>query len=396
MTTFAQTVGPTPFGFYNSDADFASEADAMIVYVKRRLGDDILSVELSKKQIWLCFEEATTIFGGLVNRYQTKSNLSTLLGQATGSQSTGSAGQSQRYHRETLAFLNRQAEPYAMLAGLGGSYDSTLGYINLTAGTQDYNIYTELKNSSTDLVIFDTLSGSQKTKLSIIEVFHFSPAAAYRFFDSTSAINYLNNEFSFESFTPETMFYVLPVFEDLLRAGQMKLSQQVRRSNYSYKIQGRNLRIFPIPTSSPTLPTKLWIRVMPAPDPLNPAYEDASTYGVSNISNIPYGNLVYSNINSIGKDWIRQYCLALSKEVLGLVRTKLKSIPIPNTEVTLNGDELLQQSKDERTRLEDELREMLDSLTYDKLVEIDATKAENLIRQLKAVPMPVGKSILVG
>jgi len=121
MTTFAQTLQATPFGFYSIDSDFIAEADAMVVYVKRRLGDDVLSVELTKKQIWLCFEEATTVFGGLVNRYQTKSNLASLLGQATGSQSTGSAGSSQRYHRETLQFLNRQAEPYAMLAGLGGS-----------------------------------------------------------------------------------------------------------------------------------------------------------------------------------------------------------------------------------------------------------------------------------
>ena len=83
----------------------------------------------------------------------------------------------------------------------------------------------------------------QRQRCSISEVFHFNPQAAYRFFDTTSAINYLNNEFSFESFTPETIFYVLPVFEDILRAGQLDLSNRVRRSNYSYKIIGTKIRI---------------------------------------------------------------------------------------------------------------------------------------------------------
>jgi hypothetical protein len=394
MTTFASTLNPTPFGFYDSDPEFIAEADAMITFVKRKMGDDILSVELTKKQIWACFEESFTEFGAYINKYQTKSQLASLIGTQTGSFTTGSSGKSHQLPLETLQFLMRLADPYAAHAGTGGSYDSVLGYLELTGSRQDYDIYSELKDADGN-VIFDNLSGSQKTKMRILDVMHFSPSAAYRFFDSTSAINYLNNEFTFESFTPETIFYVLPVFEDVLRAQMMDLSQRVRRSNYSYRIIGRDLRIYPMPVAM-QLPKKLYIRIVPYMDPYNPAYEDETLYGVSNLSNVPFGNLEYSKVNSIGKNWVRQFTLALCRELLGLIRSKVKNLPVPNGDVTLNGDDLISQAREDKNRLFDELKELLESLTYDKLVEREATKTENMIKQLRAIPVPLGKAIVIG
>jgi hypothetical protein len=231
--------------------------------------------------------------------------------------------------------------------------------------------------------------------MKVSEVFHFNPQAAYRFFDTTSAINYMNNEFSFESFTPETIFYVLPVYEDILRAGQLDLSNRVRRSNYTYKVTGTNLRIFPMPTAQLD-GKKLWVRVKHYPDPLNPAYEDNSIYGVSNLGNVPFGNLNYSQINSIGKQWIRQYTLALSMETLGRVRSKFGNIPIPGESLTLNGGELVTQGREDKGNLVTSLKEMLDTLTYDKLIETQATRAENLQKQLKYIPVPNGMAIFTG
>ena len=394
MSTFAQTTSPTPFGFFDDDAEFQAEADALVTFVKRKLGDDIISVELTKKQIWACFEESLTEFGSMVNRYQTKSQLATLIGQPSGSFATGSAGQAGKLPRESLEFLKRQAEPYALEAGVGGSYDTVLCHFELTASQQDYNLYTELLDADNN-VYYNTLTGSQRTKLKIVEVMHFSPAAGYRFFDTSSAINYLNNEFSFESYTPETIFYVLPVFEDILRAGMMDISQRVRRSSYSYSIQGSNLRVFPQPTGA--TPKNLYVRVMPVPDVYNAtSYDDDSVFGVTNLSNVPFGNIQYKSINSIGRQWVRQYSLAAAKELLGLIRSKFSSIPMPGATVELNGDSLISQAKEDKTRLLDELNELLDSLTYDKLALQEADKAENLIRQLKTVPVPLGKAITTG
>jgi hypothetical protein len=390
VATFTGTVSPTPFGVFDSDTDFQSDADSMITFVKRKLGDDILSVELTSKQIWMCFEESVFEYSKYINEYMTKSQLGNLMGMSTGSLS----GSESKLPRETLEFLMRKAEPYASHAGVGGSHNIMSGSITLSGSQQDYDIHTDLKDGDGN-ALFDNQTAGSKTKLRIFDVYHFSAQASYRFFDTTSAINYLNNEFSFESFTPETVFYVLPVFEDVLRQQQMDTSNRIRRSNYSYELIGTKLRIFPRPSAKSTT-QELWLRVGYAMDGLNPSYQDDSIYGVSGPQNVPFGNIEYAKINSMGKQWIRQFTAALSKEVLGQVRSKFGSVPIPNGDVQLNGGDLKSESSSEKERLRSELKEMLDGLTYDKLLESQAAEAENLTRLLKLVPIPFGKSIMIG
>jgi hypothetical protein len=389
MATFANTLSPTPFGFFDSDAAFQTEADAMVTFVKRKLGDDILSVELTKKQIWACFEEATLEYSSIINEHQAKNSLANILGFSTSSLE----GAEKLYQRENLEFFLRQAEPYAMDAGIGGSYNTYSGSIQLTRGQQDYDIYTDLKNDAgTPLV--DLPQNSPKSKLKVFEVFHFSPQAAYRFFDTTSAINYLNNEFAFESFTPETVFYVLPVFEDILRGGQLDLSSRVRRSNYSYRISGTKIRIYPTPVQ--TSPQKLWMRVGFSPNPFSADYTDESIGGVNNLNNAPFGRLDYASMNSIGRQWIRQFTLALAREVLGLVRSKFSSVPIPDGDVNLNGSDLVTSGRGDQERLREKLRETLDQLTYGNLIDEAAAARESLTQVLRRIPIPIGKAITIG
>lgn len=391
MSTFSTTLNPTPFGIFDSDAAFQDEADKMITFVKRKLGDDVLSVELTKKMIWGNFEEAALEYGAVLNQYQAKSQMLTYLGFNTGSGTEAS----NKMPRESLEYLARFAEPYATEAGIGGSYNHYSGSITLQPGRQDYDLYTDLVDASGVSLFSGSDNSSPRTKMRIMEVFHFSPQAAYRFFDTTSAINYLNNAFSFESFTPETIFYVLPVFEDVLRAGMLDMSNRVRRSNYAYKVIGTSLRIFPTPTLN-EVPNKLWVRVRYFANPLDPAYGDETINGVSNLSNIPFGNITYTRVNSIGRQWIRQYALALCMEQLGLIRNKFGNIPIPGGTVTLNGADLVGKGREDKNNLVTKLREMLDTLTYDKLIEVAATRAENLTKQLQKIPVPNGKAIFMG
>ena len=391
MSTFSTTLNPTPFGIFDSSADFQGEADKMITFVKRRMGDDVLSVELTKKMIWGNFEEATLEYGSILNQYQAKSQLLTYLGYTTGSGTEAT----NKLPRESLEYLGRFAEPYATEAGIGGSYNHYSGSISLQLGQQDYDLYSDLVDGNSVPLFSGSNNASPRTKMRIMEVFHFSPQAAYRFFDTTSAINYLNNAFSFESFTPETIFYVLPVFEDILRAGMLDVSNRVRRSNYSYRVTGTKLRIFPTPSQN-EIPNKLWVRVRYFSNPLDPAYGDETIGGVSNISNIPYGNVNYTQVNSIGRQWIRQYTLALCMEQLGMIRNKFGNVPIPGGTVSLNGADLISKGREDKTNLTTKLREMLDTLTYDKLIETAAARAENLTKQLSKIPIPNGKAIFMG
>lgn len=524
MASFSSATNPTPFGSFDNDTHFQEDADSMITYVKRRLGDDILSVELTNKQIWANFEEATLEFSKQVNASQAESYMSNILGLSVGNLVTykknsyghyyflkenqtaddledgilvidkqplliqadsdprfvainkearyvienetreikitvrtdndgnilyfnsageavaegtegavtqtvetsaspiedkkiGPHGQEQRFPRETLDYLIRRSEPYASEAFVGGITDSVRGFIELSHDKQDYNVYedmiipgpngenlklVEYNGKDDQLSLFNPvyknqiLSNADPTKIKIQEIFHFSPQAAYRFFDTTSAINYLNNQFSFESFTPETVFYVLPVFEDLLRASQLDISNRVRRSNYSYKLQGQDLRIFPKPSSDN--PMNLFVKFTFPSDPFKPTlpYEDSSIDGVSNLSNVPFGNIKYSRINQMSRHWIRQYTFALCKETLGLVRSKFSSVPIPGSELQMNGSDLISQGREDKTRLLDGLRETMDKLTYQKLLEADSAQADAMTNILKKVPIPNGRAIIIG
>lgn len=400
MASFTQTQNPTPFGFFDADVGFIAEADNMVTFVKRKLGDDVLSVELTKKQIWACFEEAVLEYSHIINVHNLESTLMNLMGFATGSAVSGSFnigpnGSENLLPRETMDFPLRIADMFAVESFVGGSLNHQSGSIDLEPGKQDYDLYTDLKDTAGNPLSEQMASGS-RGKMRITEVFHFNPQAAYRFFDTTSAINYLANEFPFESFTPETVFYVLPVFEDILRAGQLDLSNRVRRSNYSYRIIGTKIRIYPAPVVENRSPQKLWIRVLLADSPFDSAWPDDTIYGTSGVSNAPIGNLTFNNINSIGRQWIRQYCLQLCKELLGLVRSKFSTVPIPGGDLTLNGSDLITQAQNEKERLINQFREQLDKLTHSALLERAANDAEQLQRLLKLAPMPNGLAIYMG
>lgn len=391
MAIFSDTINPTPFGFFDTDTDFQSEADSCVTFVKRKLGDDILSVELTKKQVWACLEEATLEYINQINQYNTKSNLSNVLGMPT-----SSTDLTNKYQRQSLDWLMRMAEPYANQAAVGGSQNQKLGYIDLKLGQQEYDFHTDLKNVENDQVIFDNQASGQKTRLRIIEVFHFDPFLSRNYLiNSQNVVNFLENNFNYESYTATRVYYALPVYNDVLRMSALETAATVRRSNYSYSIAGTKLRLFPIPFSEQTL-GRMYVRVVTKDNILNPDFTDETINGVSGPHNAPYGVIPYTTIKQSGRQWIRQMTLALAKELLGLVRSKFGNIPIPNSDLTLNGNDLVSQGREDKDKLITQLKEYLDLLTNDKLIEKDAMTAENLAKQLKYVPIPLGKCIILG
>lgn len=400
MPTFTETINPTPFGFFDSDAQFQAEADGMVTFVKRKLGDDVLSVELTKKEIWACFEESLCEYSRLVHEMKIQSELINVLGLPTGSTDLTNV-----YPRQSLEFLIRQAEPYATEAFMGGSYDAQLGYINLRPGVQDYNIYTDILDAVSGSNLWLGIPPEQRGAMRIVELFHFEPLAAQQFLLNASNItNFLATNFNYESYVNSSVFYVLPVFEDVLRRGMLETAFRVRRSNYSYEVIGSNLRIYPIPTTD--LQTgKLFIKVFAKPsNPLNPSigaglsgsFGDPTLFGISGPSNVPLDNLPFNTVTQPGRQWIRQYTLALAKELLGLIRSKFQNIPIPNADLQLNGEALRTDGREDQNRLRDQMKDWLAKLTNQALLEQQASLAEQLQKQLKFVPMPLGRSIIIG
>ncbi len=422
MARFVDTSNATPFGIYDSDLHFQMDADSILTFVKRKLGDDIISVELTNKQIWAAFEEATLEYSKFINENMLESHMHNLLGIPITNDkiNIGPNGAEGKLPKENFDIFLRKAEVYATEGGVAGNVDHYIGYIKLERGRQDYNITTELlyKKDGQEYLVFDQLGlgefvanindptgfsfvpfdlddprRRQKTKPRIYEIMHFSPQAAYRFFDTTSSINYLNNQFAFESFTPETVFYVLPVFEDVLRAGQLDISNRIRRSNYSYELHGNNIRIYPKPTQDN--PYSLFIRFAFPLNPLKPDIpDDEKLTSTSNISNIPYGNLSYEGLNSIARHWIREFTLALSREMLGIVRSKFSSIPIPGGDLQLNGSDLISSGRDDQEKLKTQLKETLEKMTMSKILENQNNQADQLQNLLKKIPIPNGPFLI--
>jgi len=376
--------GSTAFGIFDSDAAFASDADRLVRYVAVKLGGGLpganedathVQVELTSKDVYTCFEEAAIEYGAIINAYQAKSSLAAFLGSLTGTLSGGQG----RYPRNALEWARRQAQPFGEEAYVGGDRQLFSGSITLHAGQQDYDLQS---------LIAPTGSDGLPARMVIRQIFHFSPFSTFRFFGTTSAINYLNGQFNFQSFTPESVFYMLPVWEDVLRGSQFELSNKVRRSNYSYELHGPTsmLKVMPVPAQDNTL-YFTYNLMDQSTIPLDPS--DSLSYGVSNVSNVPFGNIEYSKINSIGKQWIWKMTLASAKEVLGMIRRKVMTIPIPGGDLQMDGSDMVNDARGEMESLRGELRELLDSMSYDRLAAKEAEQAESLMRVLSGVPLKI-------
>ena len=391
----AFTSGSTAFGLFDNDPTFVGDADRLVKYVSVKLGGGLpglpglagqdgphVQVELVSADVYTSFEEATVEYGSIVNAYQAKSSLAAFLGSATGSLTGGQ----NRYPKGSLEWARRQAQPFGEEAFVGGDRPLMSGSITLKAGVQNYDLSQLLPMTGTD---------GLPAKIIVRQVLHFSPFASQRFFGTTSAVNYMNGQFNFGTFTPESVFYMMPVWEDVLRGMQFELSNKVRRSNFSYELHGPNnlLRIMPVPSQDMAM--FLTFNVMDMSNfPLDPT--DRTSFGVSNVSDIPFGNIQYGGINSIGRQWIWKMTLALAKEVLGLKRRKMLTIPIPGGDLQLDGADLVNDARGEMEALRNELRELLDSMSYDKLAAKEAEQAESLLRVLSGVPMLIYTGAVLG
>ena len=383
----AFTSGSTAFGVFDDDPAFVVDADRLVRYVSVKLGGGLpnplpglmtpdvvhVQVELMSTDVYTCFEEAVVEYGAILNSYQARSAMSSWLGSNTGSL----AGGENRYPQSSLEWARRASQAFGEEAYVGGNRPLLSASIDLEPGRQDYDL---------QALVNHTGSNGIQQRIVVRKVFHFSPFSSYRFFGTTAAMSYLNQQFNFNSFTPESVFYLLPVWEDVLRGMQFELSNKVRRSNYSYEMHGPNnvLKVLPMPQQANRLFFTYSV-LDPETHPVDP--NDPASGGVSNVGNIPFGNIRYSNINSIGKQWIWKMVLASCKEVLGIIRRKVSQVPIPGAELSLDGDSMVNDARAEMDALRSELRALLEEMTYDKLAAKEAEQAASLTSVLAGVPM---------
>ena len=368
--------GDTPFGFYDNDYDFQIDTDKVADWCAKRLGYPLSDIELQDINFYTCFEEAITEYGSQLNSFNIRDNMLNLYGAATGSNLTGKKVSS------NFGGLIEIAEEYGTEAASGGNVTYYTGSINVVSGQQIYDL------TNTSSVSLE--QGTPGTDaIEIKRIYHEPPPAIARFFDpfigSGVGTQQMLDAFGFGNYSPGVSFMMMPIYADLLRMQAIELNDTVRRSAWSFQISKDRLRILPIPDGNNF--TKVYFDYILKADRSNPLKGNTGT--ISDFSNVPYENVVYENINSVGRQWIRRYTLALAKEMLGYIRGKYSSLPIPDAEITLNGTDLVSAAQTEKEGLITELKDILDTMSRQAQLERKQAEADALQSQFGKMPMKI-------
>lgn len=366
--------GDTPFGFYDNDIDFQCDADKVSVFCARRLGYPLADVELQDINFYAAFEEAVTTYGNEVFAYKASENYLSLEGSTTGS------NLNYKLTQPNLGAEIRIAESYGSEAGVGGTVEYYTGSVNLVKNQQVYDLNDWAVSQSID-------SGDIEIK----KIFYEPNPAIVRYFDPYAGtgtdVQGLLDAFGFGNYTPGINFLLMPMNFDLSKIQAIEFNDQIRKSNYSFELVNNKLRIFPIPNGDGE---KLYFKYIKKSDRNRPTVSGSLGSGVvTDVSTVPYENPTYKYINSIGRQWVFEYTLAICKEMLGYIRGKYSTVPIPNAEVTLNHADLISAATAEKTALLERLRAYLDETSRSKLLEKKASEAEFLQKDLNKVPYTI-------
>jgi len=363
--------GDTPFGFYDNDYQFQQDADKFAKFASQRLGYPLVEIELQDINFYTALEDAVTTYGNEVYAYQIADNLLTFQGNPL-----TIAAPNNKLVQENLSNIVLLSNQYGTEAGVGGKVTYYSGSLDLITGQQSYDMNT--------WAISQSISGGIEIK----RIYYEAPPAITRYFDpyagTGTGMMQMLDSFGWGSYSPAINFMLMPISYDLQKIQAIELNDQVRKSQYTFELVNNQLKIFPIPRTS----YKLHFQYVKLDETRHP-YADISGSVITNVSDVPYENPNYTNINSIGRSWVFEYALAISKEILGYIRGKYASIPIPGSEITLNQSDLISAATTEKQALIERLRVYLDSTSRKSLLEKKSLEADAQNKTLGQSPMTI-------
>lgn len=386
-----------PFGIYATSVSFLSGAVDQVAYTYKKLGGDVLDIELTEGNVYSAYEEAVLEYSYLVNLHQSKNSLSSYLGSSTGSfdqngQFASGSNLSDinielRYPRYDYGYVRRITEGLATETGIGGISPVYSASVDMVPNQQDYDLQSIISASSATDAGSSFYGKVGNRRVIIRKVFFKTPRAMWRFYGYYGGFSVVGNMRTYGQYADDSTFEIVPTWQNKLQAMAYEDALWTRISHYSYEIHDNRLRIFPNPDA--TSPEKYWVQFTIEKE--TEPWEDSDrartgTEGVNNLNTLPFQNIPYENINSIGKQWIRRFALALTKEMLGQIRGKFATVPIPGESVTLNASDLLSQAKSEQDALRLELKAILDETTYDRLATIDSGLQDAAEKVLTNIP----------
>ena len=378
----------TPFGFYDDDLAFQEDAPKVARYIAEKLGFPVLDVELNERNFYTAFEEAVTAYG--------KEVIEAIAAETISSQVGGSASGTavnQTLFKPSLKSVIETSKQYGMEAGVGGDVDLKSALIDLKINQQEYDLEALIDDGD----------------IEVRKVFYEAPPSILRYFDpyagTGTGIQSLMDAFDFGSFSPGVNFLLMPASYDLLKVQAIEFNDQIRRSSYSFEINNNKLRIFPVPKNDGKLKIQYY-RTADKSYNINDGVDfeasaqsggsiagtggGTSSTGIStNISNVNAQNLVYSEINAIGRQWIFKYAAATAKEMLAYVRGKYQTVPVPGSEVTMNASDLLADAREEKVFLVEDLKATMQTASMTNQLELAATQTKFINDAMQGVPMHI-------
>jgi hypothetical protein len=389
------TTGSTPFGFFDTDTVFQSHADKFAKQAAQILGYPIMSIELQDINFYTAFESAVIEYSNQVNQVNIVNNLYSTLGIQTGSNFLTGTSFTDALVGNSFGYITKLSKAYGTEADSGGTIAWQKLQIDMIPGQQTYSLKTAISKS---LGIVLTTSS-----IEVKRVLHTPPPAIARYFDpfvgtGLGSQNMLES-FGFGGMSPSISFMMMPLHADLLRLQAIEFNDMIRKSHFSFEIHGDDIKFWPVPTSgtgssvSSPFYNKVWVDFIFDTDVTNEAVLFGNTAlmrgVITDASNIPYTYQTYSRVNDMGRAWIIRYGLALAKEMLGQVRSKYSSVPIPNGEVTLNGSDLMSQGQTEKGELITQLREFLEKMTREQMITRQNVEATQMMEILGKTPLKI-------
>ena len=385
-----------PFGVYIDSNYWSTEqidsfktgAVEQVSFVYKKIGGDVLDIELVETQVYAAYEEACLEYSYLINLHQSKNALPFALGQSTSSfNSDGQMSSSDPNVSANLAFPKMSftyAKNIAMSVNnevsLNGNEPIYSASFDMIAGTQDYDLQS-IVSSSAEANGWNV----DGKRIVIKKVYYKTPGASWNFYGYFGGLNVVGNLSTYGQYADDSTFEIVPAWQNKLQAMAYEDAIKTRVSDWSFQLRNNKLRLFPIPNAAS--PIKFWFDFsIPSDSWIESGDAKGGVGGVNNMNSLPFQNLPYDKINSIGKQWIRRFCLALCKEMLGQIRSKFATVPIPGESVTLNGDKLISEGKEEQKDLREELKTQLAEMTYLKINEESAKMMEDASKTQSFVP----------
>jgi hypothetical protein len=374
-----------PYGTYNSDTTFCSESIDTCKWVARRLGHPVMQLEFNSGSLYAMFEEAVTEYSQHINNYNIRNWMWNQYSNDDKSISGSVTPTSTNPVTPNMGLAVGLSEQYGVAANVGGGVTLYSASIALNEDQQEYDLQSAFDASST--VVGTSNVGK---RIEVQRVFNYGPDAITRFYDpylGSFDERVMLDQFGFGEMSPASTFVLAPIYYDVLRSQAIETSDRIRRSNYSFEIVNNKVKIFPRPSSN-DVGNKIWFEYYIRDE--KTATSRSYTEGkITDPSNAPYEYIVYNEINGPGRQWIKKYALALSKELLGIIRSKYGSLPLPNGDVSMDGEALKAEGREEKTQLLEELKEFLETMSLTEKSKAEAEEAEAQQQVLNKAPLGI-------